>query len=176
MRTCWMRSGTRRARTLFDLDCGSGLGRRVLPIDCFGGKDADVAEVTFSSCSLIAIPEIVFEFPGLNTLSFPDNDIRTVSPRVAELKYLRQLAFEGNALTSIPEFVCHLEYLQELELWGNNLREVPGGLRGKELTSLTLSDNPIREVPEWIGQMSTLENLHLSSLFDGSVPEALRDG
>lgn len=93
-------------------------------------------------------------------LSLCYNDLRTLTPRIAELKNLERLDLYSNRLESIPEEITMLSKLQVLNLGANpmldwedtflKLAALPA------LRSLHISDNKLTELR---AEMVLLENL-----------------
>ncbi|XP_049849364.1 protein flightless-1 [Schistocerca gregaria] len=117
--------------------------------------------------NLSQIPEELGKLLKLEHLSLVRNDLEKLYGELTELACLRTLNIRHNKVKSsgIPADLFNLEELTTLDLSHNNLKEVPEGLeRAKSLLVLNLSHNHIDTIPNQLFmQLTDLLFLDLSS-------------
>lgn len=99
---------------------------------------------------LKAVPEELGNLLKLEHLSLRDNQLEKLFGELTELTCLRSLNLRKNQIKSsgIPPELFHLDELTTLDLSHNKLKEVPEGLeRAKSLLVLNLSHNQIETIP-----------------------------
>lgn len=117
----------------------------------------------FSASSLKDLPEGSESLKHLVKLNFMDNDLGTVTPKLANLNMLVSLDLSGNNIAQMPASIGKLNNLRELNLNKNQLKELPmefGNL--KNLKILTFRQNQLTEMPRTIAQLGNLETLDLA--------------
>ncbi|XP_060826795.1 protein flightless-1 isoform X1 [Bombus pascuorum] len=100
--------------------------------------------------NLTEIPEEMGKLLKLEHLSLVKNRLERLYGELTELCCLRTLNIRRNNIKSsgIPAELFHLEELTTLDLSHNNLKEVPEGLeRARSLLNLNLSHNHIETIP-----------------------------
>ncbi|KOX75280.1 Protein flightless-1 [Melipona quadrifasciata] len=100
--------------------------------------------------NLTEIPEEMGKLSKLEHLSLVRNKVERLYGELTELCCLRTLNIRRNNVKSsgIPAELFHLEELTTLDLSCNNLKEVPEGLeRARSLLNLNLSHNHIETIP-----------------------------
>ncbi|KAF3425373.1 hypothetical protein E2986_07775 [Frieseomelitta varia] len=100
--------------------------------------------------NLTEIPEEMGKLLKLEHLSLVKNKVERLYGELTELCCLRTLNIRRNNVKSsgIPAELFHLEELTTLDLSYNNLKEVPEGLeRARSLLNLNLSHNHIETIP-----------------------------
>ncbi|KAK3911726.1 Protein flightless-1 [Frankliniella fusca] len=113
--------------------------------------------------NLAQIPEEMGNLLKLEHLSLKRNCLERLYGELPELSCLRSLNLRHNKLKSsgIPAELFRLEELSTLDLSHNNLREVPEGLdRARSLLVLNLSHNMIEQIPNTLF-MHLTDLLHL---------------
>lgn len=106
------------------------------------------------------IPEEVFEFKELRSLSVVGCGLMEVAGRISELGFLRRLELARNSLTTLPMALGELDELEELDLSENQLSTVIGVLRKlPALKSVCLRGNLLEaeEVEEIRNEMRGVE-------------------
>nr|CAH0109694.1 unnamed protein product [Daphnia galeata] len=115
---------------------------------------------------LTEAPEELGKLQKLEHLSLKRNKIDKVYGEVTTLPCLRSLNLRYNCLrsSSLPQDIFQVEELTTLDLSHNNLRQVPDGLeRAKSLLVLNLSHNNIEAIPSQLFvQLTDLLFLDLS--------------
>ncbi|XP_048519020.1 protein flightless-1 [Dendroctonus ponderosae] len=99
---------------------------------------------------LRSIPKEMGSLMKLEHLSLTRNELEKLHGELTELNCLRSLNLRHNKVKSsgIPAELFHLEELSTLDLSHNNLKEVPEGLeRARSLLVLNLSHNHIDAIP-----------------------------
>lgn len=110
-------------------------------------KSTIVKEIHLSGLNLAEIPAEVFDFPYLEALYVDDNQIRTVSPKISQLKNLRIFNAARNKLKSIPKEILSLKSLEYLNLAHNELVEMPQEIHSfKELRELRIDNNNLTDM------------------------------
>jgi hypothetical protein len=143
---------------------------------------------------LESFPERIFTFSTLKQLLIYENEIKSLPNMFYYLKELRELDVSDNQLAALPASIFLLPKLlilasesnqltrlmpwtqpslQELYLSGNQLTEFPDIRILTHLTRLELNSNSISEVPEWIGELHSLENLELQYNFLTKLPSSI---
>lgn len=100
--------------------------------------------------NLSEIPEELGKLMKLENLSLKKNNLEKLFGELTELKCLRSLNIRNNNVKSsgIPNELFNLEELTTLDLSHNRLKTVPEGLdRAKSLLVLNLSHNKIESIP-----------------------------
>ena len=65
---------------------------------------------------------------------------------IGQFKLLRQLDIQNNRLTSLGEEMLDMNYLEELYLACNGIESVQGLPRSSRLSTLDLSNNPLKSI------------------------------
>src|SRR5436305_1404419 len=90
---------------------------------------------------LTEVPEWVWDNADCEWLNLGENQVRSVSPRIAELRRLRMIDLGHNELAELPSGIAELRELADY---------------------LYLSNNKIAELPTWIGGLSKLRYLNVA--------------
>jgi len=139
---------------------------------------AEVLELTVESAALREVPEWLGEFVHLELLRLDGtlcdvgdeymNDVLEELPAsLSDLRALRSLTIQNfSALHILPESIGRLTSLEILHIEGcHPLQELPGMSAMKHLTSFTLDNSVLKELP-CLGHMNRLQYLYLWSLSD----------
>ncbi len=115
----------------------------------------------------------IFTMKNLEVLALFDNALSELPPEIGELNQLKKLALSGNSLEKLPLEITQLNNLEELYLNDMGLGDdaFPLGMEGlKSLKKLSIGSdmsgggdgNSFSEIPEWIYELDSLEELTLS--------------
>lgn len=127
-----------------------------------------------SNNRLQELPEAVGKLPNIEvfrctnpTMGNRTNQLRALPKSMANLSNLRVLDVTANEFTEFELPANHQwQQLEELHLGWNRLTSFPEAIRTMDgLKHLNLDINLITELPEWIGELSTLEVFHMNGDF-----------
>uniref|UniRef100_M0X7E4 Uncharacterized protein n=1 Tax=Hordeum vulgare subsp. vulgare TaxID=112509 RepID=M0X7E4_HORVV len=115
-------------------------------------------------CSVDLLPSLSC-FEVLRVLALEGNDtLNTCSynlEHVGKLVHLRHLKLERIGISELPKEIGHLKFLLVLDLGRNSISELPESIgRLSKLKYLNIYETDI-EVPYWIGNLTSLEELCL---------------
>ena len=93
--------------------------------------------------------DTLYSLAGLRTLSLSSNPIRTLDPRIRNLKALKTLSIYEIGLTQLPSEIGNLTNLEELNLSKNGLSTVPREIAQFliRLRKLDLTSNLLESLP-----------------------------
>jgi hypothetical protein len=109
--------------------------------------DHEVVRLAFAGgLQFQSVPDRVFDFKDLKSLSLCGKRLMDVSARVAELAFLSRLDLSRNNLSSLPMAMSSLDALEDLDLSDNQLRTVIDVLRAlPSLRWCSLRFNPLAD-------------------------------
>ena len=152
--------------------------------DDFFVNHENITHLDISNCSIRGIvPDHFFKFPKLRVLDLSRNllegdlpmpAIAETNPNTTKLQYL---ALHSNNITGkIPQGISKMKQLKHLDLSVNNMNGDIGEELGelKDLEYLFLSNNDFSPgtLPDWIRNLTNLEELSLkSNNLNGEIPE-----
>lgn len=119
--------------------------------------------IDFSNHKLKDLPAGTEKLKYVVKLNCMDNEMGTLTAKVANMSNLLSLDLSGNNIATLPASINKLKNLRELNLNKNELKELPiefGSLN--HLKVLTFRQNKLTEMPRSIAQLSSLENLDLA--------------
>lgn len=135
-------------------------------------SDGRLIELHLSEMDLKDLPESICELKYIEVLDVSDNALKELPESFGKLSSLEALNLSGNPdITFLPESFRQLTRLKELTIGGMDLDPLyPEMLRElTKLENLNLSPNdgmsynpeeePIYELPEWLGELINLETL-----------------
>lgn len=124
------------------------------------GQVDERSTITLEDAGLTAIPEEVFQAPGLRKLVLDFNEIYSLPPRIGELKTLRDLSLDDAPLRSLPEEIGELENLEVLSLRFVKLKRLPASFEKlKNLRELYLTYSALEAFPVELLTLPRLEKL-----------------
>ena len=154
--------------------------------------------IDLSGNVLTRLGRIVARLPRLETLKVSGNQLQRLNPTIGRMSQLRWLDLSSNhidrlpaglsrlhrlhhldlsrnELEELPKFLTELSRLEELHLTRNQLDRVAENLHGlKKLRKLYLGHNPgLKTLPESIGKLSSLRELHLGRTGVRVLPDAI---
>ncbi|KAM6265975.1 leucine-rich repeat-containing protein 27 isoform 2-T2 [Porphyrio hochstetteri] len=101
-----------------------------------------------------------------NTLDISRRNIKHLTEEIYRLPNIKYFHLEGNVISTIPEDLFQkLPHLVWLDLRYNKIKALPSGIGyHRQLKTLLLERNPIKELPPELGEMPPVEKLNLSDL------------
>jgi Leucine-rich repeat (LRR) protein len=136
----------------------------------------NLEELYLCNCAGEYLIEGLYEICHLPKLKiFEAFALNTLPREFGNLTKLERFSGNSCSLHKLPDTFSKLSEMKELELNSNEFREFPVALRSlKKLTKLNLNSNSqLRSLPDWIGELSQLEELHLSYCSLDSLPAGL---
>ncbi len=111
----------------------------------------------------LLLPEIIEKLPDLEMLYLRNNQLTSLSDRIAELKHLKKLDASSNKLTEVTPAIGNLTGLTELLLSDNQLADLPEELAQlTQLEHLNIAQNQFTDLPEELAQLTQLEHLNIA--------------
>lgn len=122
---------------------------------------------------LTSLPNDIGNMHSLTKLDLSGNQLRTLPNEIGNLVMLTWLNISNNSLEELPKTVNSLTLLRELGLAHNNLKVLPdlGNLRN--LTLLTVFNNQLTYLGEWICDLPSLAKLDASGNRLRSLPKRI---
>lgn len=110
----------------------------------------------------------------IDYLNLDRNELETLPQEIVSLTGLKWLRLNGNRLSSLPDLSA-LVSLRRIYLQGNKFATVPETLKDLPmLTDIDLSNNPLKEIPDWLAAKEGLENLSFSRTQITALPADLK--
>ena len=164
------------------------------------GKLTELQSLNLSDNRLTAVPDTIGQLTQLQTLYLRNNQLKTLTDALGQLTRLKELHIAGNKLEVLPEFLSQLFQLKELYVFSNSLQSIPdwiGELHSLEWLNIQENDIadlpitlcklkfmrglvlgwskeskgiPISKLPDWIGNLTSLEELYAASCKLSSLP------
>jgi len=127
------------------------IGLSELEKKCKSGRIYDAKHLLLQGWGLKAIPEIIFEIEGLETLSLKYNQLHDIPDEISNLKALKRLGLSGNQLTNLPDSIRELSSLESLSIANNQMSSLPISIGHlKRLKYLGIGGTQITEIPEFL--------------------------
>ncbi|WP_459209663.1 leucine-rich repeat domain-containing protein [Aquimarina rhabdastrellae] len=122
-----------------------------------------VEDIELQKECISEIPVALYELPQLQKLNLSSNRITTISAAIQKLKQLKRLDLSNNKITQLPEEIAELTSLEQLSLEYNQLIEIPNISTLYKLTSISLSNNKLQDIPV-LPSSTTWLNLNANEL------------
>ncbi|MFX0186349.1 MAG: leucine-rich repeat domain-containing protein [Candidatus Hodarchaeota archaeon] len=126
---------------------------------------------------LTTLPKSISKLKSLEILNLHGNQFNTIPTSLKGLSSLKILKLGLNSLKYIPDWIKNLGFLKKLGLGGNkslsNFQEWIDFL--PPIKELNLYDNDIKELPESIGSLNSLEVLILPNNQLTTLPESFKN-
>lgn len=109
------------------------------------------------------VPENVYEYPFLEKLQLWRCGIKTLSPKISQLKKLKSLQLGRNKLTSLPIELASMDHLEELDIEYNPFSGTPSllalmpWLKNSKISGTALHDSEIarfKKFLDWLTKSS----------------------
>ena len=125
------------------------------------GQLKQLTKLHLSSNHLTELPESLGELAQLEDLDLQVNKINSFPVSLQKLKRLKSLLINGNGMTSLPDYLKDLNNLEGLYL-DNPIKEIPSWIQElTQLKTLAVANSELAIIPEWLGNISKLETLYL---------------
>ena len=112
--------------------------------------------------NLSEIPPNVYQLENLETFAFGGTDMKSINPKIGNLKKLKWLTLVANRITDLPDSFCFLSNLQGARLAKNEITHLPKNIGLlQNLRQITLYNNRLTSVPDSFYQLK-LEKLNLA--------------
>ncbi|MEH1813312.1 MAG: COR domain-containing protein [Nostoc sp.] len=159
-------------------------------------------QLDLSSNELTELPEAIISLTQLQEFYLVRNQLTALPENFKHLSQLRYLNLYSNQFHSIPSWIDQLSSLESLAIGNNHLRELPDSIGGCiNLQQLSLGDeaggNPLVKfpasirglkrlkrlvayycnlefLPDWLGELTLLEEIDLRNNNLSNLPESLR--
>jgi len=127
-----------------------------------------------SSCNMITICDQALPLNTvLEELVLDENEIKSLTPSISQLKALKELNLANNQLKALPKTLGQLAKLEKLVLTSNQIEVLPDAMEQlSNLFSLSICDNKIRYLPKNIGNLRELSNFYASNNQLESLPNS----
>ena len=114
-------------------------------------------------------------FNNLQVLNIQSNKLMTLNPEIIKLKSIREVRLDNNLLSSLPKAIGELTSLEILTVSNNILRVIPISISklANSLKKLDVSHNVLYFLPQEIGNLINLQELHLNHNEFTSLPCSL---
>lgn len=110
--------------------------------------DTKTKNITLIYGNLVSIPDDIFAYSQIETLTIYNNKIRYISDNIGKLSSLKELYIGNNVIKTLPLSLSKLKKLEVLFLHNNLITTVPPEIVFlPRLKSLDLSGNPITMPP-----------------------------
>lgn len=128
------------------------------------------------SCGLTEFPmEILTLADSLEILDLSNNRLSSLPDAFSQLKKLKIVFFTNNQFDTFPSVLAACPNLSMISFKGNRLKRIDEGMLSPAIRWLILTNNQIEELPEDIGQLSTLKKLMLAGNQLTTLPQTLAD-
>ena len=143
-----------------------------LPEELFDYKDVKVLKLFGNQLKKLS-PRIA-ELENLEELYIGKNDLDSLPPEIGQLKKLRILSVQYNRITKLPNEIGELQNLEQLWLNQNKLDSLPATIGNlKKLTKIQLNFNELKCLPKEIGECSALCFFNLNRNYLKTLPEEI---
>lgn len=124
-------------------------------------KIYNVEHINLDGWGLNYIPQEIFEFKNLKSLSLEFNQIEEIPKDISLLRSLKYLYLCYNQLERLPESIGELTSLKGLNLIHNNLSSLPSTIKNlKRLKYIYVRGTKVKEVPKFLKNASFDELNH----------------
>ena len=135
------------------------------------GSLEKLTDLKFGKNWLTGIPDSLKGCTGLRSLVLSVNHMRGDLIFPHEWVSLEHLALRGCALQRLSGTITRLKRLERLDLGKNNLSDLPPMKELRHLLYLNLKDNPLKEIPRGLRQLSILCSLIVTNCQLTELPE-----
>lgn len=134
--------------------------------------------LTLNYCPIKNLPEDFGLLKNLESLELRENELESLPNSITGLESLKKLDIGRNLITKLPEDIGRLSKLEYLLVDGNRLETVPtkiGRLGNLQCLDLGQQEYGLQSLPEEIGGLTSLTDLHLSENHLQSLPDGIRN-
>jgi Leucine-rich repeat (LRR) protein len=137
----------------------------------------DIADYDYSD-SLRGDPSSIVKWKKLQSFTYAwldDQQAPALFSALCQNPNLTHLDFTGALIDSFPREMCSCTGVRSLILEDCNLRELPVRLRGmKDLERLSLRENRIARIPNWIADLKRLRQIDVAGNFEIDLDQSLK--
>ena len=125
-----------------------------------------LTNVVLTKNNLSSLPVELLQLPNIECLDVSSNHITNISPKIS-MNSLKYLYLGSNKLIKLPMTIWYLQNLLELKVNGNVLQSLdedsidPSKL-SKSVAKVDISSNHFETLPEFLLELSALEELNVS--------------
>jgi internalin A len=149
--------------TLTKLVILSAIKNRITKLPKSIGKLSELMRLNLANNRLSTIPSTIENLRYLQELDLTDNQLNGL-PLLAGCSRLVSLFVSLNPIGVLPDWLGRLIHLENLSASGCRLKTVEEGVYGlRSLRYLSLSDNPLVELPSGISRLKSLVGLNLGA-------------
>lgn len=132
-------------------------------------------ELKLDTNDLKVVPSDLACLFNLERLSLSNNNLKTLPEELSNLKSLKSLHLAKNAFETIPICIFKMKSLYFLDMTSNKLTNLDNRLLclSGSLLFLSVYDNYLTRLDEWIGGMKNLEQLWFGSNKLSTIPREL---
>jgi tRNA A-37 threonylcarbamoyl transferase component Bud32 len=124
--------------------------------------------------NLSQFPAEIFDLAdSLEVLDLSNNQLSELPQDLNRLKKLRILFCSNNAFTCLPPMLSLCQNLEMIGFKSNKITQVPASSLPLQTRWLILTDNRIKELPETLGQLESLEKLMLAGNQLTKLPQSI---
>ena len=91
------------------------------------------------------------------------NKISFIHENIQNCAELTEIDLEGNKIPSLPASLSKLDKLVKINLDGNLLESLPESFASLKIEILSLANNPLKKIPQAIGNLPCLRELDLQN-------------
>ena len=115
------------------------------------GKIDGIKYLNLDGWGLESVPQEVFEFRNLKSLSLKFNQITEIPNEVSYLASMKVLNVGFNRLTSLPESIGEIKFLKSLSVVNNNISSLPKSIQNlRNLKYIGVGGTKITRAPEFL--------------------------
>ena len=134
--------------------------------------------LTLNYCIIKNLPEDFGLLKNLESLELRENELESLPASISGLENLKKLDVGRNLITKLPDDIGRLMKLEYLLVDGNRLETVPskiGRLENLQCLDLSQQEYGLKYLPEEIGGLISLTDLHLSENHLEVLPDGVRN-
>lgn len=117
-----------------------------------------------NACKINRLPTSMQEMQWLEALNLGANALDSLPDDIGLCKELRDVGLGGNRLSKLPASMINLRQLVFCSLKGNQFEKFPMELANSKIYAICIEDNPLREIPCEVIQMSHLARIVCDTL------------
>jgi len=133
------------------------------------GETDKIHHIKLDGWNLKKIPDEIFRFRNLRSLSLEFNQIKDIPNKISKLSFLEYLDLGYNYIESFSNSILELDSLTNLYLDHNLITNIPKGIINlKSIEYLGLNNNSVSYLPVFLKDLNSLRRL---SIRDNKIKE-----